>query len=83
MLSIQDKNFIKNITNICSYFIDKRESSYKGFCNSKSVTLSIKFEFSAYKLNPTMPEPAQKSATVSLFLTRANFESKIASDVKQ
>ena len=25
MLSIQDKNFIKNITNICSYFIDKDE----------------------------------------------------------
>ena len=23
MLSIQDENFLKNITNICSYFIDK------------------------------------------------------------
>ena len=39
MLSIQDKNFIKNITNICSYFIDKDELKCY---NNKTLDLGAK-----------------------------------------
>jgi integrase len=36
-LSIQDKNFIKNITNICSYFIDKYDSK----CYNKNPSCTL------------------------------------------